>query len=91
VTVTVALGQAGLINIEREARLSGSTHYKGMMILGGFFRQRFAQELPTAMTASIAFEQSYSGIDGDSASSTEIYALLSALSGVPLNRAVPSP
>ncbi len=86
ITATVALGQAGVINIEREARLSGSTHDKGMMILGGFFRQRFAQELPAAMTASIAFEQSYSGIDGDSASSTEIYALLSALSGVPLRQ-----
>src|SRR6202044_2819030 len=80
------LGQAGVINIEREARLSGSTHDKGIMILSGFFRQRFGQELPAAMTASIAFEQSYSGIDGDSASSTELYVLLSALSGVPLRQ-----
>ncbi len=86
ITATVALGQAGVINIEREARLSGATHDKGMMILGGFFRQRFGQELPAAMTASIAFEQSYSGIDGDSASSTELYVLLSALSGVPLRQ-----
>ena len=86
ITATVALGQAGVINIEREARLSGSTHDKGMMILSGFFRQRFGQELPAAMTASIAFEQSYSGIDGDSASSTELYVLLSALSGVPLRQ-----
>jgi predicted ATP-dependent protease len=86
ITATVALGQAGVINIEREARLSGSTHDKGMMILGGFFRQRFGQQLPAAMTASIAFEQSYSGIDGDSASSTELYVLLSALSGVPLRQ-----
>ena len=86
ITATVALGQAGVINIEREARLSGSTHDKGIMILGGFFRQRFGQELPAAMTASIAFEQSYSGIDGDSASSTELYVLLSALSGLPLRQ-----
>jgi predicted ATP-dependent protease len=86
VTVTVALGQAGLINIEREARLSGSTHDKGIMILGGFLRSRFAQQHPIAMTASIAFEQSYSGIDGDSASSTELYGLLSALSGVPIRQ-----
>ncbi len=86
ITATVALGQAGVINIEREARLSGSTHDKGIMILSGFFRQRFGQELPAAMTASIAFEQSYSGIDGDSASSTELYVLLSALSGVPLRQ-----
>jgi predicted ATP-dependent protease len=86
ITATVALGQAGVINIEREARLSGSTHDKGMMILSGFFRQRFGQQLPVAITASIAFEQSYSGIDGDSASSTELYVLLSALSGVPLRQ-----
>ena len=86
VTVTVALGQAGVINIEREARLSGSTHDKGIMILSGFMRSRFGQQNAIAMTASICFEQSYSGIDGDSASSTELYALLSALSGVPIRQ-----
>jgi ATP-dependent Lon protease len=86
ITATVALGQAGLINIEREARLSGSTHDKGVAILSGFLRNRFGQTHPAAMTASICFEQSYSGIDGDSASSTEIYALLSALSGVPIRQ-----
>jgi predicted ATP-dependent protease len=86
VTATVALGQAGVINIEREARLSGSTHDKGIMILSGFLRARFGQQRPIAMTASICFEQSYSGIDGDSASSTELYALLSALSGVPIRQ-----
>ncbi|MGO9454097.1 MAG: Lon protease family protein, partial [Candidatus Binataceae bacterium] len=85
-TATVALGQAGLINIEREARLSGSTHDKGVMILSGFLRARFGQKQPIAMTASLCFEQSYSGIDGDSASSTELYALLSALSGVPIRQ-----
>jgi ATP-dependent Lon protease len=86
VTATVALGQAGLINIEREARLSGSTHDKGLMILAGFLRARFGQSHPIAMSASICFEQSYSGIDGDSASSTELYALLSALAGVPIRQ-----
>jgi predicted ATP-dependent protease len=86
VTVTVALGQAGVINIEREAHLSGATHDKGIMILSGFMRARFGQKDPIAMTASICFEQSYSGIDGDSASSTELYALLSALSGVPIRQ-----
>jgi len=86
VTATVAMGQAGLINIEREARLSGSTHDKGIMILNGFLRARFGQERPVTMTASICFEQSYSGIDGDSASSAELYVLLSALSGVPIRQ-----
>ena len=86
VTVTVAMGQAGVINIEREARLSGSTHDKGIMILSGFMRSRFGQSNAIAMSASICFEQSYSGIDGDSASSTELYALLSALSGVPIRQ-----
>ncbi len=86
VTATAALGQAGVINIEREARLSGSTHDKGVAILSGFLRNRFGQRHPIAMTASICFEQSYSGIDGDSASSTELYALLSVLSQVPIRQ-----
>ena len=86
VTTTVAVGQAGLINIEREAHLSGATHDKGVMILSGFLRNRFGQENPLALSASICFEQSYAGIDGDSASSTELYALLSALSGVPIRQ-----
>jgi predicted ATP-dependent protease len=86
VTVSVGVGQAGVINIEREARLSGSTHDKGMMILSGFVRGRFGLERPVTMSASVCFEQSYSGIDGDSASSTELYGLLSALSGVPIRQ-----
>lgn len=86
VTVSVGVGQAGVINIEREARLSGSTHDKGIMILSGFVRGRFGLERPVTMSASVCFEQSYSGIDGDSASSTELYALLSALSGVPIRQ-----
>ncbi len=86
ITASTAMGRAGIINIEREADLSGSTHNKGVLILSGYLRKKFAQDKPLTMSASIAFEQSYSGVDGDSASSTEIYALLSSLSGVPLKQ-----
>ena len=88
ITATVSAGKAGIINIEREAKMSGSTHDKGMLILSGFIREQFAQERPLSLTASISFEQSYSGIDGDSASSTEIYALLSALSNLPITQSI---
>ncbi len=86
ITASTSMGRAGLINIEREADMSGNTHNKGVLILGGYLRKKYAQNKPLTMSASIAFEQSYSGVDGDSASSTEIYALLSALSGVPLKQ-----
>ena len=86
VTARVGLGREGVINVEREARLSGSTHDKGVLILTGFLRGTFASEVPLSMSASIAFEQSYAGVDGDSASSTEVYAILSALSGVPIRQ-----
>jgi ATP-dependent Lon protease len=86
ITAKTAVGKAGIINIEREASMSGPTHNKGVLIIAGFLRDRYAQEKPLDLSASIAFEQSYSGVDGDSASSTEIYALLSALSGVPLRQ-----
>jgi len=86
ITVTTSLGRKGVINIEREAELSGKTHNKGVLILEGYLRRMFAQDKPLHMSASICFEQSYSGIDGDSASSTEMYALLSALSDVPLRQ-----
>lgn len=86
ITATVSVGQGGILNIEREARLSGSIYNKGTLILSGFFRNRFAQEQPLSFSASIVFEQSYGGIEGDSASSTEVYALLSALSGVPIRQ-----
>jgi len=86
ITASTSMGRAGLINIEREADMSGNTHNKGVLILGGYLRQKYAQDKPITMSASIAFEQSYSGVDGDSASSTEIYALLSSLSGVPLKQ-----
>lgn len=86
ITATVSVGQGGILNIEREARLSGSVYNKGTLILIGFFRNRFAQDQSLSFSASIVFEQSYGGIDGDSASSTEVYALLSALSGVPIRQ-----
>ncbi len=86
ITASAALGKAGLINVEREANLSGRLHDKGMQIIAGYLRAKFAQDKPLSLAASICFEQSYSGIDGDSASSTEIHALLSALSGLPIRQ-----
>jgi ATP-dependent Lon protease len=86
ITASAALGKTGLINVEREANLSGSFHDKGMQIIAGYLRTKFAQDKPLSLSASICFEQSYSGVDGDSASSTEIYALLSALSGLPIRQ-----
>ena len=86
ITAEVSMGRAGIINIEREADLSGKTHNKGVLIIGGYFRGKYAQDKPLSMSASLAFEQSYSGVDGDSASSTEIYAILSELSGLPLRQ-----
>src|SRR6204780_1683501 len=86
ITASVALGKTGIINIERESNLSGRFHDKGVQIISGYLRRTFAQDKPLALSASICFEQSYSGVDGDSASSTEIYALLSALSGLPIRQ-----
>ena len=86
ITAITAVGRAGVINIEREADLSGRTHNKGVLILGGFLRGKYAQNKPFSLSASIAFEQAYSGVDGDSASSTEVYAILSSLSKLPLRQ-----
>ncbi|OGU74561.1 MAG: ATP-dependent protease [Ignavibacteria bacterium RIFCSPLOWO2_02_FULL_55_14] len=86
ITAKTSLGRSGVINIEREAEMSGPTHTKGVAILSGYFRDRFAQNKPLIMDASITFEQSYGGVDGDSASSTEIYAILSSLSDLPLRQ-----
>jgi len=86
ITARTAVGRAGVINIEREADLSGRTHNKGVLILGGYLRGKYAQKKPFSLSASIAFEQSYSGVDGDSASSTEVYAILSSLSKLPLRQ-----
>lgn len=86
ITAKTAMGRAGVINIEREAELSGPTHNKGVAILSGYLRSKFAQDKPLVVSASVCFEQSYSGVDGDSASSTEVYAILSSLSGIPLRQ-----
>jgi ATP-dependent Lon protease len=86
ITATVAMGRAGVVNIEREARLSGATHDKGVLILAGYLRRKYAQDKPLTMTASLAFEQSYGGVDGDSASSAEVYAILSALADLPVRQ-----
>jgi lon-related putative ATP-dependent protease len=86
ITARTAMGRTGVINIEREADLSGPTHNKGVLILGGYLRGKYATKRPLSLTASVAFEQSYGGVDGDSASSTEVYAILSSLSGLPLRQ-----
>jgi len=86
ITASTSMGRAGIINIEREADMSGNTHNKGVLILGGYLRKKYAQDKPMTISASITFEQSYGGVDGDSASSTEIYAILSSLSGVPIKQ-----
>ncbi|MGH9779479.1 MAG: Lon protease family protein, partial [Candidatus Acidiferrales bacterium] len=88
ITASTAMGRQGIINIEREANLSGRFYDKGVAILSGYLRQKFAQNKPMSLAASVCFEQSYSGIDGDSASSTEVYALLSSLSGLPLQQGI---
>ncbi|MCL2859306.1 MAG: AAA family ATPase [Oscillospiraceae bacterium] len=88
ITATTYMGKSGIINIEREIEMSGSTHSKGMLILTGYIGQTFAQDFPLALTGSICFEQLYNGVDGDSASSTEAYALLSSLSEVPIKQSI---
>ena len=88
ITAETYAGREGLINIEREAALSGPTHNKGVLILSGYLGAKFAQDRPLTLSASLAFEQSYDGVDGDSASSTEIYAIVSSLADVPLRQDV---
>ena len=88
ITANTYTGKSGIINVEREVELSGSTHSKGVLILSGYLGEMFAQDIPLSLTASICFEQLYSGVDGDSASSTELYAILSSLAGIPINQAI---
>lgn len=88
ITANTYMGKSGIINIEREVMLSGQTHSKGVMIISAYIGEKFAQEMPLSLSASVCFEQVYSGIDGDSASSTELYAILSSLSEVPINQAI---
>lgn len=88
ITAATAMGRSGIINIERESDLSGKTHDKGMLILAGYLRAKYAQDKPLTVSASICFEQSYSGVDGDSASSAEAYAVLSSLAELPLAQGI---
>lgn len=88
ITVNTYTGKNGIVNIEREVELSGSSHSKGVLILTGYLGEMFAQDIPLCLTASICFEQLYNGVDGDSASSTELYALLSSLSEIPINQSI---
>jgi lon-related putative ATP-dependent protease len=88
ITATIALGATGIVDIERKAQLGGRLHTKGVMILAGLLKERFARDKPLALSASLCFEQSYEGVDGDSASSAELYALLSALAGVPARQSL---
>jgi lon-related putative ATP-dependent protease len=86
ITAQTSMGREGVINIERESELGGPIHNKGVQILSGYLRGRYAQDKPLSISASICFEQSYSGVEGDSASSTELYAILSSLCGLPIRQ-----
>ena len=88
ITVNTYTGKDGIINIEREIAMSGSSHSKGILILSGYLGEKFAQDFTLNLTASICFEQLYNGVDGDSASSTELYGLLSSLAEIPINQAI---
>ncbi|MBW2572551.1 MAG: AAA family ATPase, partial [Deltaproteobacteria bacterium] len=88
ITAETYMGKQGVINIEREAKLSGKTHDKGVLILSGYLGRTFAQNYPLSLSISITFEQSYGGIDGDSASSTELYAIISSLSDIPIHQGI---
>ncbi len=86
ITATTSPGSKGIVNIEREVNMSGSIHNKGVLILGGYLSENFAQDLLLSLNAYVCFEQNYGGIDGDSASSAELYVLLSSLSGVSIKQ-----
>lgn len=88
ITANTYVGKTGVVDIEREVEMSGSTHSKGVLILSGYLGEKFAQNMPLSLTASLCFEQLYGGVDGDSASSTECYAILSSLSGIPINQSI---
>lgn len=88
ITANTFMGKTGVINVERETDMSGPTHSKGVLILRGYFGEKFAQDFPLTLTASLCFEQLYNGVDGDSASSTECYAILSSLSNIPISQSI---
>jgi len=86
ITASTSIGSEGIVNIEREADLSGNIHDKGMLILSGFIQDKYGKDFPISINATICFEQSYGGVDGDSASSTELYAIISSLTEIPLRQ-----
>lgn len=86
VTASIGLGREGVIDIEREAKLGGPIHTKGVLILSGYINDKYARDKPLSLSARLVFEQNYSGVEGDSASSTELYCILSALSGLPIKQ-----
>jgi lon-related putative ATP-dependent protease len=88
ITATISLGKGGVVDIDREAKLSGNIHTKGVIILSSYLREKFAHNKPLSLSASLCFEQSYGMVDGDSASSTELYVLLSAIAGVPIDQGI---
>ncbi len=88
ITANISIGKEGVVNIEREAELSGKIHTKGVMILSGYLREKFSKKRPLTLSATICFEQSYGKVDGDSASGAELFALLSALSGVGIKQSI---
>jgi lon-related putative ATP-dependent protease len=88
VTASVGLGREGVIDIEREAKMGGPIHTKGVLILSGYLNEKYAQDKPLSLSSRLVFEQNYGGVEGDSASSTELYAILSALSGLPIKQSI---
>jgi lon-related putative ATP-dependent protease len=88
ITAQTFMGRAGVINIERESKLSGKIHDKGVLILSGYLGEKYAQDKPLTLSSSICFEQSYEGVEGDSASFTELAAILSSLSGIPIKQGI---
>jgi predicted ATP-dependent protease len=88
VTVSVGLGREGVVDIEREAKMGGPIHTKGVLILSGYLNEKFAKDKPLSLSARLVFEQNYEGVEGDSASSTELYAILSNLSRLPIKQSI---
>lgn len=86
VTASIGLGREGVVDIEREAKMGGPIHTKGVLILSGYINDKYARDKPLSLSARLVFEQSYSGVEGDSASSTELYSILSSLSGIPIKQ-----
>jgi lon-related putative ATP-dependent protease len=88
VTASIGLGREGVVDIEREAKMGGPIHTKGVLILSGYLNEKYAQDKPLSLSARLVFEQSYGGVEGDSASSTELYSMISALSGLPIKQSL---